>query len=278
MRSIKIANRKQSLNANSPAYIQIVRMGVYTTFAYRAAAGFQLLLVLFQIYLLKVVWTAVYMGRGSVNGIHLSTLIAYLTLVNLQTWIVTPTITQTLQRRVRTGEVALDLAKPLDFLGQLLARQIGATLGLVPFLLIAFPFSLIVGGMQLPASIEAMMYYVVSVVLAYLIAILIGLLMGLISFWTLETTGIQFIYQCINQVLGGALIPLWFFPSLLRSITGFLPFQSVAFLPVSLYLGQLHGLEVLYAFATQVFWVITLYLLTRLLWYKAQRHMSIQGG
>ena len=51
---------------------------------YRASLFFNAVSILLQIYLLKVVWTALYAGRHSVNTLQLHTLIAGLTLANLQ--------------------------------------------------------------------------------------------------------------------------------------------------------------------------------------------------
>ncbi len=105
-----------------------------------------------------------------------------------------------------------------------------------------------------------------------------GLLMGLLALWTFEVTGIQFIYRFVNQLFAGALIPLWLFPPVLHTVATFLPFQAVAFLPVSIYLGQLQGAGITDALTIQLVWVVVLYLFAQLVWYRAQRHIVIQGG
>lgn len=269
---------KHFMTNRAAAYLQFAGMGAKTNFAYRSNIVFQLLGVLVQVYLLKIVWTAVYRHHTSINHIPLQVLLSYLTQANLQTWILTPRITDFLRRRVRTGEIALDMAKPIDFLGQLFALQFGLTLGLIPFVLVGIPLALVGGGMQLPASVGAALLYLVSLFLAYLIVSLIGVLMGLMSMWMVEVTGIQLIYRFVNQFFAGALVPLWFFPPILHTVATLLPFQAIAFLPVSIYLGQLQPGEIVDTFATQLSWIIILYVLTRITWYKAQRHIMVQGG
>jgi ABC-2 type transport system permease protein len=260
------------------SYFQFVRMGSKTIFVYRFNIFFQLFNVLFQIYLLKVVWTAIYIGRGDTSTDQLRLLIAYLTLANLQTWILVPNSPDSLQQRVRTGEVAFDIARPVDLIGQLLAQRTGTILGLIPFVIISFPLSLFVGELQLPASTQSWFLYVVSLILSYFIVSYLTILIGLISFWTLETTGLQLIYRFVNQLFAGTLIPISFFPPILHTIAILLPFQGVAFLPVSIYLGQLQGMQAFQALVTQFIWVIVLYILVKLVWYKAQRRILIQGG
>lgn len=264
-------------NRNS-AYIQFISMSFQTTFIYRYNVIFQVLGVLFQIYLLKTVWMSVYLQKNNSSHINLNSLICYLTLANLQTWLFTPTITDTLQQRIRTGDIALDIAKPVNFIRQLSSQQFGSTLSLLPFLFLAFPLALLVGGMQLPASLLSAMLYIISLLFAYLIASFIGLLMGLISFWTFEITGIQLIYRFVNQLFAGALIPLSLFPPAIHAFANFLPFQAIAFLPVSIYLGQLQGIDLFYAFLTQLFWAIVLYLLVQLVWHRAKYYVMVQGG
>ncbi len=51
------------------------------------------------------------------------------------------------------GKIALDLARPAPFLGQLLAHQVGATASTLPFVVLALPFAVVFGGIDLPQSL-----------------------------------------------------------------------------------------------------------------------------
>jgi ABC-2 type transport system permease protein len=253
-------------------------MGAQMTFMYRANVFFQVAGVIFQVYLLKVIWTAIYLHNSNVSLVQLPILISYLTLSNLQVWILSPTITNVLQERVRSGDVALDIGKPISFSGQFLARQFGTSLSMVPFAFLALPLAWLAGGLQAPASLVALLCYTISFFLAYCVVSLIGLLLGLISFWTFELSGIQLIFRFVNQLFAGALIPLWLFPPALHTVALFLPFQAVAFLPVSIYLGQIQGTGIVSALATQGMWVVLLYALVQLTWFRARRRVIVQGG
>lgn len=205
-------------------------------------------------------------------------LITTLTLANLQLWVITPFIADYLYRQVYQGKIALDLARPVGFLDQLLAQQIGYTIGIIPFALLAAPAAWLLGGLQAPASAPAMTFYVVSLVLAYLISVLLGLLLGLSAFWTLEIGGFLGMYRFVSQFFAGALIPLQFFPPGLRVVTTVLPFQVQAYLPISLYLGQTRGASVLAVLALQLFWVVALYALAHVVWRRAVHRVVVQGG
>jgi ABC-type uncharacterized transport system permease subunit len=258
--------------------LHLARLTRQVTYAYRAGLFFSVFSILLQIYLLKVVWTALYAGHQSINALQLQTLIATLTLANLQIWLMRPYIQGYLYQRVRQGKIALDLARPVGLMSQLLAQQCGLTVALFPFVALAFPAAVLVGGLQPPASPGAAVLYGISLILAYSISVLIGLLIGLVAFWTLELAGFLSIYYFVNQFLSGALVPLQFFPANLRAVASVLPFQAQAYLPLTLYLGQARGMRAVGTLTLQLFWVLALYALARVVWRAALRHVVIQGG
>lgn len=116
-----------SLRLDLPAYLQITGLQLQTAYTYRVNLAFEVLRILLRVYLLKVIWTAVYAGQGVVDGIALAQVIAFITLAQLQVWVMASLIADYIQDRVREGHIALDLARPVPFLGQLLAHQVGGT-------------------------------------------------------------------------------------------------------------------------------------------------------
>jgi ABC-2 type transport system permease protein len=264
--------------SNLPAYLQIVSLWTQTAFAYRVELAIELAGMLLKIFLLRVVWTAVYAGRAEVDGVPLREVVAFTTLANLQLFLMTSQVTGYLYGRIREGLIALDLARPVPFLGQLMAHQLGGTVSVVPFILLAAPLAFLVGGVQPPASLAAAALYLVSLLLAYLITSLIGILVGLIAFWTTEIWGIQTILSFVSQFFSGALVPLWFFPPLLREVAAWLPFQAQAFVPLSIFLGRTEGPALLSALGLQLLWVAALFGAVTLVWRRAIGRVVVQGG
>jgi ABC-type uncharacterized transport system permease subunit len=263
---------------NGAAYRQLAGMGMQFFFTYRGWLVIELVVILLRVFLLRMVWTAVYAGRDSVDGVELDVLVAYVTLASLQFWFLFPGLAELIAEQVREGKVAVELARPVPYLRQLLARQIGQTAALTPFLAAAVPFALVLGSLRPPASAAAGALYLVSLVLAWGIVTLIGLLLGLLAFWTVEIWGFVTIRYFVSQFFGGALVPLWFFPDWLRTVAGLLPFQGESFIPMSIYLGRLTGPEAARALGIQLFWVAALYALGGLLWRRTIRRLVIQGG
>lgn len=267
-----------SFGQRLPAYLQMMSMVARIAYVYRFDMIVYMVAMVLQIYLLRVVWTAVYAGRESAAGLDLTTLISYLTLAQIQTTVLLPDLAWRLHRRVREGTIAIDLTRPVPFLPQLLAQTAGDTAGYLPFAALALPLAMLAGGLQTPASTTAAILYLLSLVLAYLVTALIGLLIGLIAFWTLEFSGFMIMYRFVNAFLAGALVPLTFFPPWLRTLAELLPFQTQAFLPVSIYLGQAQGEAALRAIGVQAFWVVLLAGLAQVGWRRAMGRVIVQGG
>ena len=266
------------LGRNIPAYRQIAALRMQVAYTYRTNAALELVSLLLKVYLLKMVFVAVYAGRETVDGITLRQVITFVTIANLQMFLLVPVIAWYVYERVREGQVAFDIARPAPFLSQLLAHQVGETVSAVPFVVLALPCAALLGGLQAPQSLMAGLLYMVSLGLGYLVAALMSLIIGLIAFWTLELGGVLVIYMFANQFFGGALVPLWFFPPSLRRVVDLLPFQAQTFIPLSMYTGQVSGMEAVQALALQLFWVVTLSGLAWLLWRRAIYRVVIQGG
>jgi ABC-2 type transport system permease protein len=264
--------------SNLPAYLQIVSLWTQTAFAYRVELAIELAGLLLKIFLLRVVWAAVYAGRDAVDGIPLDEVIAFTTLANLQLFLMASQVTGYLYGRIREGLIALDLARPVPFLGQLMAHQVGGTVAIAPFVLLVAPLAFLVGTLQTPASLAAGLLYLISLLLAYLITSLIGILVGLIAFWTTEIWGIQTILHFVSQFFSGALVPLWFFPPLLREVATWLPFQAQAFIPLSIFFGDIEGLALVGVLGLQVGWVGALFAAVVVVWRRAMRRVVVQGG
>lgn len=260
------------------ALLACSRIGYRTATAYRGSYLLAFATLLLQIYLMKTVWTGVYAHRDEVDGITLSTTIAYATLAAVQYTLLNPLQASPIPQRIREGKVAVDLLRPVGFPAQMLASQVGGALSAVPAVAIALPFALLVGGAQAPSSMWSLITYGVALLLGMLVNQLLFLIKAMVSFWTLESTGIDMVYGFTAQFLSGALLPLWFMPGSLRSVAEALPFQSTAYTPTAIYLGEIDGSHVTRALGLQLMWVAVLAGLAAFVWSRAKRRVVVQGG
>ncbi|OIV37680.1 hypothetical protein BIV57_09750 [Mangrovactinospora gilvigrisea] len=262
------------------AYAGVARVQLRTQLVYRGDFLFRLLGLLVNIYMLRLVWDAVYPASGTATGngghrIALATQIAYVTLALVQNWLLNSGGMGFIPQRVREGTVAVDLARPVRFPSQMVWAQAGAVAAQLPFTVVALPFALLVGGARPPASVGAAFGYLLSLLPAVLISLLLTTLVQMVAFWTLETSGIFVIHRFVQQFLAGALVPLWFMPGWLRVLAEWMPFQATTYAPVAVYLGQAGVWATL---GVQLLWCAVLLMLLRLMWWRALRRVVVQGG
>ncbi|MGA5469184.1 ABC transporter permease [Streptomyces arboris] len=272
------AAARQPLGTLVRAHLACARMEFRAALTYRTAYLSSFAMMLLQIWLLTVVWKALYDGRAEVDGLSLTTMTAYATLTTLQYQLVSPWRSSPVDQRVREGKVAVDLLRPVGFPGQMLAGQLGWASAAVPVLLVALPFALLIGAGQAPASAAAGFAYPVALIGALLVNQLLGLLLGMVSFWTLEVSGALMAYRFVAQFFSGALVPLWFMPGPVRVAAEWLPFQATAYTPAAVYLGQVEEAGIVAALGVQLAWIAALGALTTFVWSRARHRVMSQGG
>lgn len=184
-----------------------------------------------------------------------------------------------LAETVRTGQVATDLYRPVDYQLYWLAQDLGRAVyhallrGIGPFVLASFAFSL-----RLPVSALTWVAFAVSFVLAVMVSFALRFMVNLSAFWLLEVRGVVSIAGATWTVLSGFLVPIAFFPDTLRTIARMLPFAAMVAFPTDIFLERVHGAEVLTTLAAQGFWVLVLLGAGRVMLAAATRKLVVQGG
>lgn len=100
----------------------------------------------------------------------------------------------------------------------------------------------------------------------------------MMGFFIINVWSIATIKKVFINLLAGAFLPIWFFPDWLRAIVAFTPFESIYFLPVQNYLGNLSLGEIAIGFTKQIIWLIILFVIGNLLYRKGKKRLIIQGG
>jgi ABC-2 type transport system permease protein len=268
------AGARQRL-AGYAAYMRVqARLGR----TYRADYLLQVVGLLVQVYLLRVVWVAVYGHRQVMAGVSLPEQIAYSSIVTVQAWLIAPSVLWNLTQRVREGTIAMDLLRPVGFLQQVVIGGAGATVARLPFAVAAVPLALLIGRALPPVSALAAVQYALALLIGWVVTCLLGTVVGMLAFWTLEATGALAVYQLVSSFLAGSLAPLWFMPGWLHAVAAVLPFESSSYAPLALYLGHSQGAAAWLLLAEQAGWAVAAWALLKLTWSRAIRRVIIQGG
>jgi ABC-2 type transport system permease protein len=181
--------------------------------------------------------------------------------------------------RVRSGDIATDLHRPVDPQAYWLAQDLGRALyhfvfrGLPPFVVGLLAFDL-----RLPGDPGVWAAFAASVVLAVVVSFGFRFLFNLATFWIVDYRGVVILATLAATFLSGMLVPVHFFPGWLEEIVSVLPFVAVIQIPVDVFLGQLQGAELAGALAFQAGWAVALLLAGRAVFAAGTRKLVVQGG
>jgi ABC-2 type transport system permease protein len=259
-------------------YVEVLLITAQSSLAYPvdafARSGFMALVIL----VFAQLWTVTFQisGRTSVGGFDLTRMIWYLVLT--ETIIMScPRTFSKIDLEVKSGDLAYVLNRPYDCALFQYATYLGNALLTLPvnFAVGAGLAFLLAGPPQL--ALSAWPAVGVAVFLAISLNFVVELSIGLLAFWFEDTYAFYWIYQKIVFTLGGLFLPLDAFPSTLRTISGLLPFTSIAYGPARLTAG--YSLELLLStIGTQLVWLAILGLVAAIIYRGGVRRLNVNGG
>ena len=181
--------------------------------------------------------------------------------------------------RVRSGEIAVDLARPLDLQLSWWVRDLGRaafalpTRGLAPLLVGALTV-----GVALSETWTSYPLGLVSLLLGVSVSFLCRYGMNLVAFWTLDVKGFLNLYILVLGLLSGFYLPVHVFPGWLQAVAFASPFPAMFQAPIDVMSGRVIGPAAWQVIAGQAGWVIGLIVLTRVVLWRATRRLVVQGG
>jgi viologen exporter family transport system permease protein len=181
--------------------------------------------------------------------------------------------------RVRTGDIAVDLARPVDLQLAWLAADLGrAVWGLVSRALVPIAFGAVFFGFALPSNRWMLALLPVSLALAVVVSFACRFMLNLVAFWITEIRGLVVFYVLLSGMLGGHLIPVQLFPDWLRTVALATPFPAMIQWPINLVTGQTEGWAAVGLVVAQLGWAVVLLVLGRVVLARATRKLVVQGG
>lgn len=187
--------------------------------------------------------------------------------------------TREVSQRVHQGDIAVDLLRPIPFLGLHYAQKLGRAgflilgRGIPPLVVGA-----LVTGLALPEHPASYLLGAVSILLAITVAFLADMMVNLAAFWLLETRGLTVVYNAVMNLLSGFLIPIVWFPDWLLAIARATPFPSMVQTPIDTISGRIPPTEALSAISVQVAWAGVLLIAAALMLRAGVRSVEVQGG
>ena len=249
--------------------------------AYKGAFYLFILISMFGAFINYYLWMAIYSSsdKTTLGGMTQN---VYVFMVYVTSSVVSISIANFVSDDVVKGTVAMNLIRPIDYRLSLISRAAGNMIYhfLVPSVFIWIGVEIYkVKVFGLPAvSVWNILLYLSSCVMSFLIYVLFDFCFGMIAFFTTYIFGLMMIKNALLGFLTGQLIPISFFPEVLQRAFDFLPFSSMVYTPVMIYLGKYSGKMLGFMLIRQAVWVILLYVLGSLIWKKVTKRLVVLGG
>jgi len=266
MRSLRIARTIIKMRVKDRLYYPS-RLIVDTV---RIAARCGILLVLYRYVFI--------LNGGSVNGIPYLIAAWSMFLYFAFSVLVLRHISQAIMEDVQRGTIEILFSKPISYLSYRMAFQVGA--GLYSFLVIAtigvVALALSIG---FPATMGLPMFLptlILVVVLGGILSLIVYSIIGLLAFWVEDINPIFWMVDKAVMILGGSYLPVALFPPAIYKIALYSPFGATQFITHTVYETWQH--EWYLKIGIQVFWITILGIVIHLVFKKARRRVSLNGG
>ena len=187
--------------------------------------------------------------------------------------------TDDLALRIRSGDIAVDLYRPVGLIRWYLAADLGRaayhmlTRGLAPTVIGFVLFDIMV-----PSSSVATVGFALSVPLAVTVSFGARFLVAATAFWILDASGPRVLASALAVFFSGLTLPLVLFPGWLGTLARSSPWAAMVQVPNDVWLGRHDGWGILGALAFQAGWAVVLLACCAVVLAAATRKVVVQGG
>ena len=258
------------------AYATMARLSMRTTFAYRQAYALGTAASCLGLVASLALWSALLSSGAQLGGFTLTEMKGYMLVTFATNWLGNAVGEWSLANRIRDGQVAIDLVRPIATQRLMFAQVAGGFP--VEVLIIggaAAGFVLLAGPVPAP---QRPLLLSVSLLLVIPLRFGIGFLTALVVFWTENFHGVAWARNAVSQLLSGSLVPLALMPQWLQVTAAVLPFASLTSSPALIYLGKVDTAGALGLVGLQIFWTVAIWFGAQLAFRGASRQVTVHGG
>lgn len=264
-------------------YKPFTRAGIMESVTYRANFLFFLLGEMMKCFVMFFVWKAVFesSAQNTLYGFSYDNMVVYLFISFLSGYITFSDGSYAIGKEILDGSVVMRMIKPIDFDMCFLFQELGNKI--ISFSLIFLPITVgvelyrfIING-RLMLNGLMLLFFLLSMVLAYGINFFFNLSYGFLAFFLKNLWGTDIIKGAVVDFLSGATIPLAFMGGL-GQVLKFLPFASLSYTPVMIYMGMYSAGQIAFYLGLQVVWLVIFAIISKLILRLAMNRLVVHGG
>lgn len=225
-------------------------------------------------------WSAIFEDRSSLLGYTKSQMFTYVLGMNILRSLVFSNRTWDIIREINLGIISSYLLRPISYIGYSLSRDAAdKIMNFISSLLeVLFAIWILDIAFYVPGMFSTLIFFSIAVFLAMILYFLMSYAISALAFWTAESGGPRFCFELFLEFAAGAFFPLDVLPSALKQLFEFLPFSSLVYFPLNVFLERLPPSLIMRGLMIQMFWLIVLIWLARFIWQKGLRVYAAEGG
>ncbi len=265
-------------------YLPFVNAGIQEASTYRTNWFFYILGDVIGCFVSFFVWEAIFISNGGepFMGFDRGDMIVYIFLTFLTGKIIGSGGTYDIGEEIKDGTIAMRLIKPISYNSTFLFQELGNKIMEIGIILIPLVAGVEIYRFSLSGTpkfdVTRFLLYIVCCIFAYLINFFFNISFGFTAFVFKNLWGSNLLKNCIVGFLSGSTIPLAFFPGIFRDILTILPFASLSYTPVMIYMEMYTGWEIAFYLGLQIIWCIIFWAISKLIWKIAVKRLCVQGG
>ncbi|MCG6496283.1 ABC-2 family transporter protein [Kitasatospora sp. A2-31] len=270
------------LGPSARLYLAVARAGFRRFAGYRAATLAGTVTNTVFGFILAYTFLALWQARPGLGGYDTTQAVTYIWIS--QALLATVAVLgggfqDDIKDRFRSGDIAIDLYRPVDFQSWWLATDLGRACfqllarGILPTAAGALAFDT-----RLPHDPAVWAVFLLSVLLAVVVSFGLRFLVSLTGFWMQDAEGIRSVMVVVTMFFSGMLLPLGLFPGWLGELAPLLPWAAMIQIPTDVFLERHSGAGLLGILGLQLLWAALLLAAGRAVQRLATRKVVVQGG
>lgn len=266
---------------NMRRFLALARCGILEELQFRIGAMVRLIGNIIYLIIIYYLWKAIFASSPTdvVNGMTFKDTMIYLVLASSLFSTMEMFVTWQMGYSVKSGDIVLDLLRPIGYEMYYLFLFSGNTI--VSVLVNLLPTMIIVyfitgGGFALSFNL---LFFVMAVILGTILNYFINFIVGTICFYTESVWGVDKMKEVVVALLSGASIPIAFFPETFQKVVYHLPFQAIYNTPLTLLIDNTMSMETRWSMIlTQIFWLAVMALISHVFLKISMRRIVVNGG
>jgi len=259
--------------------LEFARVGFLNMLAYRLRYYTGVITYFINVTVYYFIWQAIYHTDPAYAGLSFPQMITYVAVGWIIRSLYFNNIDSDMASDILEGKISMAMLKPAGVQWSYIARSLGESA--FRLLLLTTPTALVIGLMYPvlpPASAAHFAAFLGALTGSILLVAALNFIVGSCAVRLKSIMGLLRAKFWMQELLSGVLVPVTLFPSPLRQISAWLPFEHIGFTPMMIYLGTMSWEQTARALALEVFWIVALLGFGAWFWSFMSRKITIQGG